>query len=274
MVDFGIAKAADTTGTQLTRTGMIVGTPEFMSPEQVVGEPLDARSDVYALALVAFQMLAGVLPFTGATPERALMSRLMEDPQTLAAAAPDVNWPEAVQAVLTRALIARWRLARRRRSTSRMRWWLPSRVAGSAGAPRAHADEHCRGVGDATDGCGRDRGSRARRSGRDGRIDHGGGQRGDHGGACRRGAASVPAAATSRPSRRRCSLEGSRWWRPLRAAFGRGDGASPAQPAVADRVARGWRRADSCAARRGTGGECHGAHDAAEGWGAGRSHDA
>ena len=64
VVDFGIAKAVGGTDTQLTRTGMVVGTPEFMSPEQVLGESLDARSDVYALALVSYQMLTGMLPFS------------------------------------------------------------------------------------------------------------------------------------------------------------------------------------------------------------------
>ena len=104
VVDFGIAKAADASGTQLTRTGMIVGTPEFMSPEQVVGEAVDARSDVYALALVAFQMLTGQLPFKGSTNERAVMSRLIEDPLTLAAVSPDVAWPSGLQAAISAAL--------------------------------------------------------------------------------------------------------------------------------------------------------------------------
>ena len=104
VVDFGIAKATDASGTQLTRTGMIVGTPEFMSPEQVVGEAVDARSDVYALALVAFQMLTGQLPFKGSTNERAVMSRLIEDPQSLAAVSPDVAWPSGLQAAISAAL--------------------------------------------------------------------------------------------------------------------------------------------------------------------------
>ncbi|MBC7894579.1 MAG: serine/threonine protein kinase, partial [Cytophagaceae bacterium] len=79
VVDFGIAKAADAGGqTRLTRTGTVVGTPEYMSPEQVLGESIDARSDVYALALVAYNMFTGVLPFTGSTPERMFTARLIE----------------------------------------------------------------------------------------------------------------------------------------------------------------------------------------------------
>jgi eukaryotic-like serine/threonine-protein kinase len=104
VVDFGIAKAGDATGTKLTSTGMIVGTPEYMSPEQIVGDPIDARTDVYALALVAFNALTGGLPFTGTTPERVLMSRLMQAPATLAATVPEVTWPDELQAVFRDAL--------------------------------------------------------------------------------------------------------------------------------------------------------------------------
>ncbi len=104
VVDFGIAKAVGGTETQLTRTGMVVGTPEFMSPEQVLGESLDARSDVYALALVTYQMLTGMLPFSSSTPERSLTARLIEDPRPLAVAAPETAWPADLQAAIDRAL--------------------------------------------------------------------------------------------------------------------------------------------------------------------------
>lgn len=107
VVDFGIAKAlneSDRQKTQLTQVGSIVGTPEYMSPEQVLGEEIDARSDVYALALVAFHLLTGALPFGGATPERMLTARLIDAPSPLRVAAPDVAWPDAVQAVFDRAL--------------------------------------------------------------------------------------------------------------------------------------------------------------------------
>ncbi len=104
VVDFGIAKAVGGNDTQLTRTGMVVGTPEFMSPEQVLGEPLDARSDVYALALVSYQMLTGMLPFSSSTPERSLTARLIEDPRPLAVAVPEGNWPAEIQAAFDHAL--------------------------------------------------------------------------------------------------------------------------------------------------------------------------
>jgi serine/threonine-protein kinase len=82
VVDFGIAKAlgTDESGPGLTKTGYVVGTPDFMSPEQLMGGAIDARSDVYALALLAFQCLTGVLPFDVTTPN-GVTARLIEPPR-------------------------------------------------------------------------------------------------------------------------------------------------------------------------------------------------
>jgi serine/threonine-protein kinase len=105
VVDFGIAKAADAANTtRITRTGTVVGTPEYMSPEQFLGEDLDSRSDVYSLALVAYNAFTGVLPFTATTPERAMAARMIDDPRSLSAAVPDVEWPAALQHAFDRAL--------------------------------------------------------------------------------------------------------------------------------------------------------------------------
>lgn len=107
VVDFGIAKMVDGAAaprTQLTQAGSVIGTPEFMSPEQVFGEPLDARSDVYALALVGYQMFTGLLPFDSSTPERSLTARIVSDPRTLAEGMPEVGWPVELQAAFDRAL--------------------------------------------------------------------------------------------------------------------------------------------------------------------------
>ena len=104
VVDFGIAKAAEGAGQKVTRTGLVVGTPEYMSPEQLTGDTLDGRSDLYALALVTFNMLTGMLPFTGQTTQEALLKRLTERPLSLAEARPDLFWPPALQTVLDRAL--------------------------------------------------------------------------------------------------------------------------------------------------------------------------
>ena len=72
--DFGIARTQG--AATLTATGMVMGTPKYLSPEQITGEPVDHRTDLYALGLVAYEMLSGQSPFTGPTPTAALMRRL------------------------------------------------------------------------------------------------------------------------------------------------------------------------------------------------------
>jgi Protein kinase domain len=104
VVDFGIAKAANNEAQQVTGTGLVVGTPEYMSPEQMAGDKLDGRSDVYSLALVTFNMLTGALPFPGESAQDAMIMRLTDKPKPLAEAKPDVVWTREVQAVMDRAL--------------------------------------------------------------------------------------------------------------------------------------------------------------------------
>ncbi|AHG91605.1 protein kinase [Gemmatirosa kalamazoonensis] len=104
VVDFGIAKAVGADEGGLTRTGFVVGTPQFMSPEQLLGAPVDVPSDVYALALVAFQCLTGEMAFDATTPERTLATRLTSAPRRLSEAKSDVSWPPAVEAVFEAAL--------------------------------------------------------------------------------------------------------------------------------------------------------------------------
>jgi eukaryotic-like serine/threonine-protein kinase len=105
VVDFGIAKAVGGDDSQkVTKTGLVVGTPEFMSPEQLSGDQLDGRSDVYALALVFFKMLTGTLPFTAATAQETMVKRLTDDPATLAEARPDLRFPRGLQEVFSTAL--------------------------------------------------------------------------------------------------------------------------------------------------------------------------
>ncbi|HUR94837.1 MAG TPA: serine/threonine-protein kinase, partial [Gemmatimonadales bacterium] len=70
VADFGVARALEAAGSeQLTSTGLAIGTPAYMSPEQAGGGEVDARSDVYALGCVVHEMLAGEPPFTGPTPQ-------------------------------------------------------------------------------------------------------------------------------------------------------------------------------------------------------------
>ncbi len=104
VVDFGIAKAHSSDAQKVTKTGMVVGTPEYMSPEQLSGDKLDGRSDIYSLALVAFNCLTGTLPFPSDSAQEAMIARLIEQPKTLAEMKPDVAWPTEVQAVMDKAL--------------------------------------------------------------------------------------------------------------------------------------------------------------------------
>ena len=106
VVDFGIAKAVgpDEAGQKVTKTGLVVGTPEFMSPEQLSGDTLDGRSDLYSLALVFYQMLSGKLPFEATTVQETMIKRLTDEPVKLAEARPDLSFPAGLQPVLDTAL--------------------------------------------------------------------------------------------------------------------------------------------------------------------------
>jgi serine/threonine protein kinase len=104
IVDFGIAKAIDRDDSQITVFGSVVGTPDYMSPEQLGGSKIDARSDIYSLGLIVYNMLTGLMPFPRATSKDALISRLIDRPKALAQVRPEVEWPPRLQAVLDTAL--------------------------------------------------------------------------------------------------------------------------------------------------------------------------
>jgi serine/threonine-protein kinase len=104
VVDFGIAKAAGSDAQKVTKTGLVVGTPEYMSPEQLAGDKLDGRSDIYSLALVAFNMLTGKLPFPSDSAQESMIMRLTDKPKPLAEMRPEIAWPADVQAVMDKAL--------------------------------------------------------------------------------------------------------------------------------------------------------------------------
>jgi eukaryotic-like serine/threonine-protein kinase len=102
VADFGVARAVSEVQSKLTATGMIVGTPTYMSPEQASGETnLDGRSDIFALACVLYEMLAGEAPFKGPTPQMTLMLRLMQPARPLR---PAVNVTPEVESAVLRAL--------------------------------------------------------------------------------------------------------------------------------------------------------------------------
>ncbi len=105
VVDFGIAKAmGGEEGQQVTRTGLVVGTPEYMSPEQLSGDVLDGRSDIYSLALVLYKMLTGRLPFEAESAQEMMIKRLTDEPLSLNDALPGGNFPNQLQEVMRRAL--------------------------------------------------------------------------------------------------------------------------------------------------------------------------
>ena len=84
VADFGIALAVSTAGTRMTETGMSLGTPHYMSPEQAMGErEISARSDVYALGAVTYEMLVGEPPFTGPTAQAIIAKVVTESPRPL-----------------------------------------------------------------------------------------------------------------------------------------------------------------------------------------------
>jgi serine/threonine protein kinase len=101
LTDFGIAKAASETQ-QLTRTGMLVGTPEYMSPEQAAGSRVDHRTDLYALGVVLYQMLAGRVPYRGTTPHATLHAVIYEPPPPPRQINP--NLQPALETVVLRAV--------------------------------------------------------------------------------------------------------------------------------------------------------------------------
>ncbi len=103
VADFGIAHAVTAVGDEkLTMVGLALGTPHYMSPEQGSGDAVDARSDLYALGCVAYEMLAGAPPYTGRSPMAVLVKHAVEPVPSLQTARIDL--PAALAAVLERAL--------------------------------------------------------------------------------------------------------------------------------------------------------------------------
>ena len=101
ILDFGIARQ-EGRDTNLTQTGEVVGSPKYMSPEQIEGEELDGRSDLYALGVLAYAMLAGREPFTGKTPSAIALAQLREPPPDIVQFRPEL--PAEWQALVARLL--------------------------------------------------------------------------------------------------------------------------------------------------------------------------
>lgn len=101
LADFGLAKTMEGTR-DLTKTGNVLGTPAYMSPEQARGERLDSRSDVYSFAVMAFEALSGARPFDAKTPLEYIQKHLSEPPRSIRAFAQDL--PPAVDTPIFKAL--------------------------------------------------------------------------------------------------------------------------------------------------------------------------
>jgi eukaryotic-like serine/threonine-protein kinase len=103
VVDFGIAKAvSDSPQDALTRSGLVIGTPEFMSPEQLLGDPVDARTDIYALGCMLYQMVSGTKPFDADSREQMIRRRLHEPPPHIRDLIPSV--PKRVDTLIAHML--------------------------------------------------------------------------------------------------------------------------------------------------------------------------
>lgn len=103
VADFGIARAVSASGGErLTETGMALGTPQYMSPEQATASELDGRADIYSLGCVVYEMLTGTPPFTGATAQAVMARHSLETVPRIRTVRSAV--PEAVERVVLRAL--------------------------------------------------------------------------------------------------------------------------------------------------------------------------
>jgi serine/threonine-protein kinase PpkA len=83
LTDFGIAKQSDVLASRITQTGLVLGTPTYMSPEQASGRDIDGRADQYALGILFYEMLTGSPPFTGENPMAVLMGHALQPPPPL-----------------------------------------------------------------------------------------------------------------------------------------------------------------------------------------------
>lgn len=104
LVDFGIAKIMENESTRMTQTGELIGTPQYMSPEQCRGGELDARSDVYSLGCVMFESITGKPPFSGESIVSVIVDQISKPARSLAEVRPDMTFSVEVEELLAKAL--------------------------------------------------------------------------------------------------------------------------------------------------------------------------
>ncbi len=102
VIDFGISKIKDSGSSNLTKTGMIMGTPAYMAPEQARGEKVDLRVDVYAVGAILYNMLTGRRPFEKNDPTATITAVLLEEPERPCSLNPAI--PQALELVIQRAM--------------------------------------------------------------------------------------------------------------------------------------------------------------------------
>jgi eukaryotic-like serine/threonine-protein kinase len=102
IVDFGLAKLVQSEATAMTRTGLIMGTPRYMSPEQAVGAEVDHRSDLYSLGLILFEMFTGSLPFSGDSALQLMFQRVHNAPRDPREVKPDL--PDYIAQIILKCL--------------------------------------------------------------------------------------------------------------------------------------------------------------------------
>ncbi|HRC85886.1 MAG TPA: protein kinase, partial [Thermoanaerobaculia bacterium] len=102
LMDFGIARPISRSGLGLTQEGWLVGTPQYMSPEQLQAQPVDARADLYSTGVLLYEVFTGRLPFLGTTPVEVAYQHIREAPPAPTSIAPDI--PQHLEAILLRCL--------------------------------------------------------------------------------------------------------------------------------------------------------------------------
>src|SRR5579875_1818775 len=156
LTDFGIAKILEPS-LYATRTGTLIGTPEYMAPEQSQGGPIDARTDLYALGIILFQILTGRLPFEGQTPVMVLMQHVQVEAPSPRALNPGLSpaWEEVIRRSLAKspvdrypnadamdqAIQAAWRQVQREMDTAKAAKPSPALTVQQAAGSVAHGDE-------------------------------------------------------------------------------------------------------------------------------------
>jgi serine/threonine-protein kinase len=104
IVDFGVAAAARDMDTRLTKTGLVIGTPTYMAPEQVLGKPIDTRTDIYSLGVIMYEIMTGRPPYVGGDSMAVMYQHVQGKPQAPREFNPQL--PLALSAIILKAMAA------------------------------------------------------------------------------------------------------------------------------------------------------------------------